>query len=429
MKEIKYQNLDEKLYFEQLKNGLSLYIVPKKDFNKTYATFVTNFGALTNRFIPYGEKEYITVPLGVAHFLEHKMFEMSNGEDATNLFSSMGAEANAFTDYEQTAYLVTCTSNVNEVINLLLDYVQEPVFNDENVKKEQGIIIQELMMYLDKPSSRSHLGLLRNLYKENVIREDIVGTVDSINSINKEVLYTCYHTFYHPSNMHLMIVGDVNPYDMLKLVKRNQSKKSFAEIVDLKREFIVEDNTAYKKDDSIKMDILMPKVSVGLKLPYRKYQENELLLNDFMFKILLENFFGSASPIYQEMLDEELINTGFNYSLYLDDFTGFIKISANTNKPEEFKDYVINKLLELKNYRIDEKDFSRIKKAMIGSYIKGLDNPEFIANVYLDYKLKNCDLFTCMELLKDLKVEDLYSLRGYFVKKAITSFTIYPKSN
>lgn len=427
MKEIKYQNIEETLYYEKLDNGLDVYIVPKKGFNKTYSTFVTKFGALSNRFVPYGESEYLNVPLGVAHFLEHKMFEMPNGDDATNLFAALGADANAFTDYEQTAYLATSTSNTKEVINLLLDYVQEPVFNDENVKKEQGIIIQELMMYLDKPGSRIHLGLLQNMYKDNLIREDIVGTEESIKQITKEVLYTCYNTFYHPSNMILMISGNVDPSEVISIVKENQSQKEFKPSLELKREFIVEDNTVFKKTSSIQMDILMPKVSIGLKLPFVQYEENELLIKEFKLKMLLENTFGVSSDTYQELLDKELINTGFNYSVYLDDYAGFIKVNANTNKVDEFIEYITDKLMGLKHFIISDDDFEKMKKAMIGSYIKGFNHLEFIVNGYIDYKLKNGDLFKCVEILKSINKEDLYDLKKLFVKKAICNFIILPK--
>jgi predicted Zn-dependent peptidase len=428
MNEIKYPKIDETLYYEHLDNGLKLFIVPKPGFNKTYCTFVTKFGSCVNRFVPYGETDYITVPLGVAHFLEHKMFEMENGEDATNLFSNLGADANAFTDYEQTAYISTSTSRTEEVVNLLLDYVQKPFFNDENVKKEQGIIEQELMMYLDKPNSRIHLGLLQNMFSNNLVREDIVGTVESIRSITKEILYTCYDTFYHPSNMMLMIVGNVEPNEIVKIVKDNQNSKVFKPVKDIKKEFIVEENKVFHKTSKIKMDILMPKVSIGLKLPFIKYKENELLLTEVKLKMILENTFGISSLTYQEMLDKELINTGFAYSVYLDEFCGYIKINVNTNKVNEFIDFITNKLLSLAKFEMDKEEFLKMKKALIGSYIKSFNHLEFIANGFIDYKIKDNDLFSSTELLEKVNVEDLNEMRKFFVSKAICNFIIMPKS-
>lgn len=427
MNEKYFPNVDERLYHEVLDNGLIVYVVPKPGYNKTYATFVTKFGACVDRFVPYGEKDFITVPLGVAHFLEHKMFEMENGEDASNLFANLGADANAFTDYTQTAYIANCTSKVDEVINLLLDYVQSPFFNDKNVAKEQGIIEQELMMYMDKPNSRSHLGLLQNMYSQYVMREDIVGTVESIRSITKEVLYTCYNTFYHPSNMMLMVVGNVEPKAIFDLVKKNQAGKKFNPILDIKKEFSVEDNQVFKKTSTIKMDILMPKVSIGLKLPYRKYKKNELLLFEVMLKMLLEKTFGVSSETYQELLDTELVNTGFNYSTYLDLYSGYIKINANTYKVNEFIEYINQKLLSLAQFEIDDEQFERMKKAMIGSFVKSFNYPDFIANGYLDYLIKDCNLFDSIELIESIKKEDLYNLRSLFQEKSLCNFIIEPK--
>lgn len=427
MAEKYYQKVDEKLYHDKLANGLNVYIVPKPGYSKTYATFVTKFGACVNRFVPYGKKEHITVPLGVAHFLEHKLFEMENGEDATSLFANLGADANAYTDYEQTAYIATCTSRVEEVITLLLDYVQKPFFNDKNVEKEQGIIIQELMMYMDKPNSRSFLGLLQNMYSQYSIREDIVGTVDSIKSITKEILYTCYDTFYHPSNMILMIVGNVNPEAIFELVKKNQARKSFRPSLDIKKEFLLEDNQVNIKTSSIKMDILMPKVSIGLKLPYRHFTKNELLVYEVKLKMLLEYTFGVSSATYQELLDTQLVNTGFNYSLYVDEYCGFIKLNANTFKVNEFIDYINQKLLSLSTFEIEDEQFMRMKKAMIGSYLKSFNYSEFIANGFIDYIIKDANIFDSIDLFANINKEDLYELRDLFQEKAICNFIIEPK--
>ena len=422
----KYQNIDETQFSEKLDNGLEVIVVPKQ-YNKTYAAFVTKFGSAVQRFIPMESSEYITVPLGVAHFLEHKVFEMEDGTDASILLANLGADANAFTDYGQTAYITTSTANTEEVINLLLDYVQEPFFNDENVAKEQGIITQELMMYMDKPGSRIHMGILQNLFSKNPIREDIVGTVKSIKSINKEILYTCYNTFYHPSNMTLVVVGNVDAEAIINLVKDNQTKKNFAKSNDIIKEMIVEDNRVFKKTDTIKMDITMPKVCVGLKLPYRRYLPNELFLEDTKLRMLLELTFGPSTTTYQELLDLEIINTGFSYNVYLDNYCGYILIQANTFKPEEFKTYIKEKLLSFAKINIDNKEFTQMKRALLGSFIKSFNNVEFIAHGIIDYKFKNSNLFTSLDLVNNLTVNDLTPLSKYFVRKAITDFTILPK--
>ena len=204
-----YRILQEKLYHEELENGLSVYVVPKPGFKKTFACFATKYGALINRFVPYGEKEYIDVPLGIAHFLEHKMFEMPDGTDAAELFAKMGLDANASTSHLLTAYLFSGTANIREGLNLLLDFVQTPHFTEESVLREQGIIAQELKMYLDDPNEALHLGLMRNLFRAYPLRYDVGGTLESIMKITAEHLHKCYRTFYHPSNMALIVVGDI----------------------------------------------------------------------------------------------------------------------------------------------------------------------------------------------------------------------------
>ncbi|HEY8445190.1 MAG TPA: pitrilysin family protein [Bacilli bacterium] len=427
MDKTRYDKINETLYSHKLANGLEVYIIPKPNYNLTYSTFVTKFGSINNRFIPYGENEYLDVPLGVAHFLEHKMFEMENGQDAVELFADLGAETNAFTDYEQTAYIATSTTKTNEVINLLLDFVQTPVFKDDSIQREQGIITQELLMYLDKPSSRSHIGIMQNMFAKSPIREDIVGTKESIKAINKDVLYKCYNTFYHPSNMILMIVGNVNPEEIIKVVEENQNRKHFNPPQEIRKEVIIEDNQVNNASSSIKMDIIMPKVAIGLKLPQLSYDVNQLMIDELKIKMILENTFGLSSDNYQEMLNQEIFNTGFSYSVTLSYYYNYIIITANTLKPKEFCDFIKTKLLELKDFQMKEEDFIPMKRALIGSFIKSFNHLDFLAHAYVDYKLKNCDLFNSLDLLENITINDLSKYNHLFTEKALSEFIIYTK--
>src|SRR5690606_10229237 len=201
--------------------------IPKKSYNKTYALFATKYGSIDNRFVPYVKEEYEIMPLGITHFLEHKLFETKEGIDAANILTNLGAQANAYTNYTTTAYLFSTTDKVFEALNVLLDFVQEPYFTDENVAREQGIIEQELKMYLDIPSEQLRLGLLKNMFKEHYINQDIGGTVESIKEITKEKLYTVYETFYHPSNMVLVVVGNFDVNECIKTIRNNQQNKQF----------------------------------------------------------------------------------------------------------------------------------------------------------------------------------------------------------
>lgn len=426
IEKIEYKKLGEVLYKKVLNNGLTVLINHKKGLNKVFSAFITNFGAHDTTFIPINESNYITVPLGVAHFLEHKVFEMPNGIDASDLFAKLGADSNAYTDFNETAYIVSCTSNFNEVITTLLDFVQTPYFTDENVKKEQGIIIEELNMYQDNPNDRLHHLLMRNMYKKNLLREDVVGTYESIKSITKEILYTCYNTFYHPSNMFLIISGDVDVIETLKLIEENQNQKTFPKFKNLKCKYNLEDNVVNKKTGSSKMDILMSKVSVGVKLPIFEYDKNEVLKIELITKIMLENSFGMCSNNYQYMLDNELIND-FSYSCNFDDKSSYIKLSANSFKPKEFSKFIKQELLKFNDYKIDEITFYNIKKALIGGCIRAFDSEEYICTSYVEYLFKNCNIFEGVEIINSITIDDLKKFGKYFNKDSFTEYIINPK--
>lgn len=436
LNEKNYPTLKEKVYSETLDNGLEVIVIPKTGYKRTFAVFATKYGSLVNRFIPYGEKEYIDVPLGIAHFLEHKMFEMPDGKDATEMFADLGLDSNAATSYNLTAYLFSGTNNIKEGINLLLDFVQTPHFTDESIEREQGIIDQELKMYMDNPSDNLHLGLMQNLFKYYPLRYDIGGTIESIKEINKENITKCYNTFYHPSNMYLIIVGDIDSImetdegsveKLLELVKYNQSIKKFPKILDIKKNLLVEDENVYHLSGSKKMDIMMAKAAVGVKLPFEKYGRNDSMMLQLKLKILLDATFGPNSDAFQEMLDDDLINGNIYFDVYVDDVCGFIKVHANTNKPKKFINYVKNKLLGLNNINLTEEEFSRYKKSILGGFIKSLNSLDFIAYSYLDYITKDSDIFDALSLTEALTLEDMKSLEKYFVKNAISDFTVLPK--
>ena len=207
MEKIYYQTLKETLFHEKLEKGLEVYLLPKIGFEKTYGLFSTRFGSIDTTFVPLGQKEMIKVEDGIAHFLEHKMFDMENG-DAADEFAKLGASSNAFTSSSRTAYLFSTTTNENDCVELLLDFVQSLNITDESVEKEKGIICQEIKMYDDDPISKVFLNSLKCMYNLCPVRIDVAGTVESINKINKEPLYNCYNTFYHPSNMVLAVCGN-----------------------------------------------------------------------------------------------------------------------------------------------------------------------------------------------------------------------------
>lgn len=427
MKKTIYDNINEIVYEEKLSNGLTIKIIPKPGYKKVFACFGTNYGSLTNKFVPYNESEYVEVPLGIAHFLEHKLFAMEDGTDAANIFTEMGLEANAYTDYTETVYLFSGTSEIENGINLLLDFVQKPYFTDENVESERGIIEQELLMYLDMPRDRLHSGLMENMFEVYPLRYDVGGTVEEIKKIDKETLYKCYNTFYHPSNMSFIIVGDVDCDKIFELIRSNQNKKDFPKPLDIKRNFLVEDENVVRKYSSIKMDVSIPKIAIGFKLPFEKYSYNENMMIELYLKIILESKLGPSSDFYQELLDEELISGSLGYSVFLDDKCGYVKVSADSKKPEEYSKKMKEFLLKLSKVKIENNEFERFKKAILGSFLKSLNSLEFIASSFIEYDFKNCDLFSSIKLLENSTLKDVKKMGKYFKESALTEFVVFPK--
>ena len=226
MQVIENLKVKEKLYIEKLENGLTVMIVPKCGIQKKYIIWGTNYGSNDSEFIVPGEKEVTKVPDGVAHYLEHKLFEQENGRNSLDVLSALGVNANAYTTNNHTAYLYECTENFYEALDEFMDYVQHPYFTDENVEKEKGIIGQEIMMYDDYPEWKVYMNAMNAMYHKNPIKIDTAGTIESIAPIDKDILYKCYNTFYNPSNMAMVICGDFEPEQILEEVKKRLIPKN-----------------------------------------------------------------------------------------------------------------------------------------------------------------------------------------------------------
>lgn len=419
-----YETIREEIYQETLDNGLKVTINLKKGFKKTMVLFGTNFGSLFNKF-QVGE-EIVEIPQGVAHFLEHKLFANEDGSDATTDFSALGLEVNAFTDYNQTVYLFSGTENIETGIEMLLDFVQSPFFSEESVEAEKGIIAQELNMYLDNPSDRLYRGLLSNMFFDYPIKYDVGGTIEEIQKIDKDLLYKCYNLFYHPGNMEFLVIGDVDVSKIMELIKDNQNKKTFKEFVKPVRIFEKEEQIVKEVHSDIKMEVVIPKARIGLKLPFYDAKENEPIVNEMLIKMILEYTFGANTAFYQGLIDEEIVSGGLGYNVFVDNVCGFITISADTKKPEVFIKKVSKKLKSLQNITMCKNSFNRLRKAMLGSCIKAFNNIEFIGYNFFDYNLKNCDLLASIDYMKDKTIDDLKSMGTLFKEEAICSFVIYP---
>lgn len=427
MKTINYQTLQETLYFEEMDNGLHVYLLPKKGFSKTYGLFSTNFGSIDTSFVPIGETEMIKVPDGIAHFLEHKMFEMEDG-DASNAFAKLGASTNAFTSSSRTAYLFSTTSHENECIELLLDFVQDIYLTKENVEKEKGIINQEIGMYDDDPDWRCYFGSIQNLYQQHPVKIDIAGTVQTVSEIDKETLEKCYHTFYHPSNMMLFVVGNIDPQQTMDFIRQNQSQKDFKKENSIKRMHVNEPTDIDKKEQTLNMDVVMPKIIVSMKMNDILEDPKEKLKRELAMNVLLDLLFARSSALYEKWTNDGLINDSFSANFTQERDYAFLQIGGDTLEPQKLKEKILDLIASLKDYPLLEEDFERVKKKNIGVLIGVFNSPESIANLFSRYYFEGIMVFDLIDSVARLKLDDVLELRNLFDIQYTSTCMISPKS-
>ncbi len=429
MIKVENKTIQEQYYKEVLDNGLTVYLMPKTEFYKTYAVFATKYGSRDTEFVPQGANEFIKTPEGIAHFLEHKLFEMQDGTDASNLFATYGADVNAFTTNSQTAYLFSTTSDVYKCVELLLDFVQTPYFNNSSIKKEQGIIEQELLMYLDQPQNIQYYGILKALYKENSIRNEIGGTVFSIKEIDEDLLYTCYNTFYHPSNMVLTITGNFELYEMLNLIKKNQKSKVFDKAMPIKRKYILEDQCVNEKNSYVDMNVIVPKATLGLKFPYEKLEVKASLKRFASLELLVDLYFDESTEYFEELITKGFINNSFEYSLYYDETYGHLLFNLDTQDPDKFINKIKSIINIIKNKEINNNDFKLLKRLYQARSIKRFNSLEYIANSIVEAHNDGHTIFDYIDILNEITIKDLENVKNFFNEDSISTFIIYPQKN
>lgn len=427
MQTIEFKQLDETLFYKKLPNGLDVYILPKKGFSKTFVTFTTKYGSIDRTFVPMGESEAITVPDGIAHFLEHKMFEKEDG-DVFQQFSEAGASANAFTSFTRTAYLFSATDHIYKSTETLLNFVQEPYFTEQTVNKEKGIIGQEITMYDDQPDWRLYFGAIENMYHNHPVKIDIAGTIESIDKITAEHLYTCYNTFYHPSNMLLFVVGAIDPTEMMAFIEKNQSQKEFPEPTPIERHFEDEPKEVATKERELKMDVQKPKVYVGLKAKETDLSGEEMLKHELSVQIALECLFGRASNFYTEVYENGLIDETFAYDFSLEKGYGFALIGSDSNQPDQLANKIKDEINNAeKNLTADK--IERVKRKKIGFFLRALNSMEFIANQFTRYKFNEMNLFDAVPVIEKLTLDDvLKAFQSVQGESQQTVFKVLPSS-
>lgn len=405
MKLTKRENMrtGETIYCGKHSSGLDIYIMPRKGYSQNYAIFGTKYGSVDSEFIVPGEKEVTKVPDGIAHYLEHKMFDMPDGSNVFDKFAKYGGNANAFTSFNMTAYLFSATGHVYENLAVLLDYVQRPYFTTESVQKEQGIIGQEIRMYDDTPSWRVFFNLLGCLYKNNPVKLDIAGTIESIAKINEEYLYKCYNTFYNLSNMMLFVTGDLDVDKIVTVIEENILKSDpFNE--EIKRIYPKEPAELAERYREQKLSVAKPIFMIGFKDTDVGYSGKKLLKKIIEMNILTTMLFGKGSKIYKKLYDEGLINQSFGaeYNPQVD--YGFTTIDGESENPQKVYDTIMEMLSETKLCR---EDFERTKKVIWGDYIRSYNDIEDFAHAFMTMNFVGIDYFDYYSVYSEVTFEDV----------------------
>ncbi|EPI10855.1 peptidase M16 inactive domain protein [Enterococcus xinjiangensis] len=428
MNKTEYEQINETLYHEVLPNGLTVYLLPKNDYHKTYGLFSTNYGSIDNEFIPYGEKEKVKVPDGIAHFLEHKLFEKEDG-DVFQLFGQQGASANAFTSFTKTSYLFSTTDQVEQNLTTLIDFVQAPYFTEETVNKEKGIIGQEIQMYEDDPNWRMFFGILNNLYPAHPLHIDIAGTVESIDKITAQDLYTCYRTFYQPSNMVLFVVGKMEPEKLMKLIRENQEAKNFPPKQEIVRYF-PENTKEIIKQSALEAAITRDKFVLGIKgLDTLPQEGTELLRYKTAINLLFQMILGNTSRNYLAMYNQGIIDDSFGFEFSLDREFHFADFSGDTDEPEKAAEKVKEIILGFADDpEVSEMNLDLLKKKMLGQYFQSLNSIEYIANQFTQSLFGDRTLFDLPEIIDSIQMKDVLAAGEAFIsEEAFSEFYMRPK--
>ena len=413
MEKLYFETLKETLYHETMDNGLEVYLLPKPGFEKTYGLFTTKFGAIDTTFVPIDQDQMIKVEDGIAHFLEHKMFDM-NGSDASDEFAKLGASTNAFTSSSRTAYLFSTTTNEYPCIELLLDFVQKLEITPESVEKEKGIIGQEIKMYDDDPDWRVYFGSIQNLYNNHPVAIDIAGTVETVNNTSKEMLELCYNTFYHPSNMMLFVVGNIDADKTISVIKENQAKKASKPAKQIVCQKNIEPCNIKTKEEILTMDVDMNKIIVSIKINEILNDPKLKIRRELAINLLFDLLFSKSAKLYNEWLNKGIINDSFSANFTQERDYAFIQIGCDCDDYETLKEHLYDLFKNFNNIEISKNDFERIKKKNIGLFINLFNGPESIANLFSRYYFEGTNALNLVDEIAKITIDDIYEMFKYF---------------
>ena len=423
MKETVYPRLEEKAYRAQCANGTQLIVVPKPGFAKSYAFFATNYGSMDMRFCLNGE--WKETPAGVAHYLEHKMFDTKEG-NALQELAKLGAEPNAFTSDAITGYYFESTEHFEESLRILLSFVSVPYFTDESVAKEQGIIGQEIRMIEDNPEWQVYSNLLKGLYQNHPARIPVAGSVESIAEITAEMLYDCHRAFYDPANMALCVVGDVEPEHILQIANDVLPESSRPEI---QRDYgAAESDFAASPSVETSMEVSQPLFLCGYKCaPVEEgedYERRELIGN-----MACDILFGESSPLYNRLYAEGLINGEFGGGYEILPGISFVVTGGESQSPRKVHLAIVEEAERISREGVDETLYQQVRRATYGSLLRGLNSFEGIAVGCVESTFHGCDYFRFPEAFETITKADIEAfISEFIVPDRATISIVHPKA-
>lgn len=405
--------LQENLHQAMLESGLDVFILPKPGYQKKYASFATHYGSIDNCFRP-PQGDEVCVPDGIAHFLEHTLFEKEAG-NASDWFSELGVSSNAYTSYLLTTYLFSGTERFTESLDLLMNFVLEPYFSQANVDKERGIIEQELRMYDDMPDRRLVLALMEALYHKHPVRIDIGGTVESIRQVTPDLLEACYRTFYHPENMALFVIGDVDPKRVVDQVAENIGKRGFEPRGDIGRIFPDEPDTVREQRVEVEMTASRPRLAVGFKEPPNSATGKEGLRHRAVMGLILRSMLGRSSELYTELYEEGLIDDSFSSYYESSPHYSHTLVGGETNDPDRLLEKLQAGIVSHVERGISHDDFERFKRAYLGRFLDNFNSLENVASSFLSHHFRGTSLFDTIDVVSNLTVDEANErLRQHF---------------
>jgi len=401
--------LDESYSLYHHPSGLDIYIFPKK-MTSTYAIFSTRYGSTDNIFKTSEDADFITVPDGIAHFLEHKLFTSEDGSDSFERFSDFGADANAYTSFNKTAYLFSCTENFDDSLRELINFVTHPYFTEESVAKERGIIAQEIKMYDDSPSDRCFYGMLEGMYANNSIKRNICGSVSSIEEITPELLYDCYRIFYDLSNMVLIICGDVASEKIIEIANELLPKHPTGKKILRSDENSCETRKVNKPYVERKMNVSKPMFCIGIKDVDIPRDARERQKKDSAMSILDEMLFSRCTDFYNSLVDRELMTPSFSYGYTISEEAAYNSFAGKSEDPTLILDELKKYIAQVREKGLSEDDFKRARRVMYAEYVKIFDSTESIANNLLGFVFDGAEIFDYGEILRSVTLDDVKAL-------------------